>query len=1256
MSQKHAVAIFVASFVAGLLATVLLVEPQESAPLQNPFFGFAEEQADAAATPQPPVAFAASQRATETQTVTDTAASTAADTPHLPTVLADSPNRPWSQPPADPTAVVAATPAPQADLPRPMALSQEEIGSLEELVRRVDQKPADQKPAAQKPADQRLADGGQIAAGQVAVTAFSKEQPSDGTTTGAAKVPAPSARTGTLAGEDTATSQPRTTPEALAAIDNSTHAADVAVKPAKGQPAPAMAHVHQTATPATAPSDSSAVKNAPPEPFDTSDAEAFAALGTVTPEPATPTEATTTPLPTTPAQKPEPPSPEPTRTATQGHVGKAIVVESPDSLRALVSRTQPENQTPENQKSENQPAEATEAATTPPDASVATADAAKRPAADEAQAAAARSQATTRGLESAAAALERAEQTEQNIPVKSLLTRTLGPSKALAAPTPSSASATSPAPAQSPTRQAPPQITARPASIASPEKPRQSERTGLLDLSREQASTTEADTPPYPKHWDNQPAVSLTPRHPRPRTATAPAPPLRTDLIGSSVQPKSAGVGSVSTDSAVGTSWVDPDRDNWTRAVTTPPVKPAPPVESPRERIVKRLSQNTGRSPQADAPPAPVPPPDAANSSQQVTPPPETPVKRLLDRIRPNERLRDRFGQLNDQADRDDAAAGGQPAWPPPTELLRQLKNLAAEASPRPSVCRDIQKWTNEVAGTLERVQESGTLTADSADTALNELANCAGDGMLVAGAITDDDLASQVRRVAFAVKRRAATWQAARALAVESRSQLAANAPDLVSAELVHLLTAIETFETEATAPQAALIRQAMATATATRRPGNEDLLQAIGNQYAAPNVRLSLRDEFLSRLMPETTSRTDSLNDVVLGRPVRGRRVVEQTTSIELTPDEDEICFDLVVDGQLSTYGITDAGPISMASRGAGQFTVRKPIKVCRQGLLVGPSKASATNRARLMNVSTSFDSVPLMGSMLRALAKNQHAENLPEANREVAQKIVWQSCRECDQESEEKFAALSARIEEKVWNPLVRLGLQPTPYMQTTADMATLRLRLHADTQLAAHTPRPREPAGTLLGLQVHQSALNNAFDRLGIGGQELALEALFTRVQERLGLEPKLPEDLPEGVTVTFEAVEPIRVEFADGLVNVKVAIDALESGRRDWYDVIGQVNYKPVAIGNRVLLERDGPIRIGGPGHRGRIEFALRTIFGKIFPKERPLVLLPEKLTDHPGLQDLAAVQAVSWDGWLALALAERPPLKTATQTKTPPQR
>ena len=305
--------------------------------------------------------------------------------------------------------------------------------------------------------------------------------------------------------------------------------------------------------------------------------------------------------------------------------------------------------------------------------------------------------------------------------------------------------------------------------------------------------------------------------------------------------------------------------------------------------------------------------------------------------------------------------------------------------------------------------------------------------------------------------------------------------------------------------------------------------------------------------------------------------------------------------------------------------------------------------------MNVSTSFDSVPLMGSLLRTLARNQHAENLPAANREVAQKIIWQSCRQTDEESERKFAELAGMIEEKVWNPLVQLGLNPSPFMETTEDRAILRLRLHADAQLAAHTPRPREPENSLLGVQIHQSTLNNAFDRLNIGGHRLSLEDLFVRVQERLGLEPAVPEDIPEGVSVTFEAVDPLRVEFADGLVEVRVAIDALESGRRDWYDVIGRVSYKPVLVGNQVLLERDGPIRIGGPGHRGRIEFALRTIFGKIFPKERPLPVLPKKITEHPRLQELVAAQAVSWDGWFAMALADPFPQQLETAAATGPE-
>lgn len=903
----------------------------------------------------------------------------------------------------------------------------------------------------------------------------------------------------------------------------------------------------------------------------------------------------------------------PVTLSTQGHVSRETEVASPDSLRALVSRTQ-STEAAEKVGTEAyaRPIEQASAGATVADTSAAKP---KRPDADRLSQpveSVSRSEGTAKGLRSAAAALERVEQQ----PVKSLLTRMLDE------------------PAAKPITVAQQQ----PKAPATPEQ----------RLSPSEKAHDEAIR--RPARWADEGPLRLEPRHARPQTATAPAPPLQLGAIGKPPQDSLPAAAPAAKGEGTGrTAWVDPNGEDWAEAVTSSmPRKPVV-TETPRQRIVRRLSHNAEdfKANSEAVPPAPAAPEPPVTESlpAAVEAADEPPVRRLLDRLRPAERLRDRFGQRerSDQASLPQSATP-QTAWPPPTELLRQLAALAAEASPRPAVYQGVREWADGTTAAVNGVLETDGPHMPAAVDAVTKLASCVPAGMAIADQLEDTDHASELRRVAFAVKRRVVTWQAVTALAVEWWDGVAAEdglaEVQQATAELVGLLAAVERFEGNPRSAPAAEVQQALREVAIVAAPKDDDIALAITNHYAAPNLRVSLREDFLTLLMPETTSRTESIRETVLGRPVRGQRVLEQTTSIRLTPDPDEICFDLVVAGDVATYGITDTGPISMASRGAGQFTVQKPVKICQQGLVVGPATASATNRARLTNVSTSFDSVPLMGSLLRTLARNQHAENLPAANREVAQKIIWQSCRQTDEESERKFAELTEQTEAKVWNPLVQLGLNPTPFMETTEEQAILRLRLHADAQLAAHTPRPREPENSLLGIQVHQSTFNNAFNQLGVGGQQLSLEELFVRVQQRLGLEPNVPDDLPEGVSVTFEAADPIRVEFTDGLVEIQVAIDALESGRRDWYDVIGQVSYKPVLAGNRILLEREGPIRIGGPGHRGRIEFALRTIFGKIFPKERPLPVLPKKITEHPRLQELVAAQAVSWDGWFAVALAD----------------
>lgn len=952
----------------------------------------------------------------------------------------------------------------------------------------------------------------------------------------------------------------------------------------------------------------------------TDDPEAHAAdlttsVATDKPEPLVPNGDSTSkknPLPS--ALQTSADRPAPTPIETQGHVSDNKDVESPDSLRSLVSRTQ------------NAPEDHPQA-----EAKKATLD-------SESSQEEANAVGVGVGLQAAAVALEK-DKVEKAVPVQSLLTRTLGqPTTKLPPKNKVGSEAIYPSAAD----------TKLPISSVNTKK-------RIEPFSAEPAETP---TVPQPKRWNNNPDVRLTPRYARPHTENAPSPPLQLEQAGNplATNPKKL---NPDQNPSSDKSWVDLDEGSWSEAITSTKVESPISSETPRERIVKRLSAERKATALPPPPKAPLPvsnPLINSKGTSATEPPPGPPIKRFIERLRPEpgERLRDRIGQNIKQFEATTLATATTPitVWPPPKELFRKLDELAADGPPRPSSYKDIQEWVNQTTSHFSSIMTTRGPHDLHATPAILALEKCFDEGMALADTIPDIESAAQIRRAAFAVKRRTKTWHAAAILSEGLTEQTDVEKKSLT--DVSSLLASLEEFEANPDAVRATEVRQALAVVEKSGFLEFPTLRQAVIHHYAAPNFRVALDEIFLTRLMPEAPSRTETVRDVILGKPVRGRRVVEQITSVDLTPDADEICFDLTVDGHVATYAITETGPIALTSKGSGQFTVKKPIKICHEGLIVGRSVASASNRARLMNVSTSFDSVPLMGSLLRTLARNQHADSLPEANREVAQKIVWQSCRDTDKEAEEKFAVLSNQIEDSFWQPLVRLGLSPTPFMETTEDRATLRLRLNADTQLAAHTPRPREPDGTLFGYQVHESAINNAFERLGVNGQRLSLEELFIHVQQQLGFEPKIPEDLPEGVSVAFEQVEPIRVDFDGGLVHIKISIDALESGRRDWYDVIGGVTYKPMASGNAIVLQREGPIRISGPGHRGRIEFALRTIFGKIFPKERPVPIVPKKLTEHPRLQDLTALQAMSWDGWIAIALGDSPQLQTAEISKEQP--
>jgi hypothetical protein len=603
--------------------------------------------------------------------------------------------------------------------------------------------------------------------------------------------------------------------------------------------------------------------------------------------------------------------------------------------------------------------------------------------------------------------------------------------------------------------------------------------------------------------------------------------------------------------------------------------------------------------------------------------------------------VRDRLRQSGTTAEETAAAfATVQPpeqsptmeAWVDPVSLREQLVDHAAEGR---------EEWTAALLTGIQAAVMTGGPADPATRTAIDALAELAVYGMQSADEDHDLTRAAHTRRAALAMARRLALWDAAADICCGGREG-PVDSTDAGGAEddLRVFLAQVERFEAVPTITNANDTRLMMEQLAVRNVAGMDKLAQAFHDHYLAPNVRIAATTAFADRLMPDPAIERGPVAETILGRDVRGNRVVKTTTRIVFVPDPHDVRLDIEVQGDVFSRTVTDAGPVSLNSNSTSRFTVRKPVKLGSEGLLVGDARAVASNRSKVSGMQTSFDNIPLMGSLVRSIARNQQESALPEANREAARKVIQQACRDTDAQTEPQLADLEQRVTEKLWQPLVGLGLDPVAMaMQTTEEMATVRLRLAGDGQLAGHTPRPRVPSSAELSVQVHDTCLNNAFHQLEIAGRVFPLDELYLHIGERLGMEVTLPDDLPSGVVIGFEEYEPIQVECRDGLVHVTVRIDSIESGRRDWYDVEAGVSYRLVAQDPQVVLEREGPVRIGGEGHRGRFEIGLRTVFGKIFPKERPIPLLPEKLASDPRLQDLTVSQAVVTDGWLAIALA-----------------
>ncbi len=421
--------------------------------------------------------------------------------------------------------------------------------------------------------------------------------------------------------------------------------------------------------------------------------------------------------------------------------------------------------------------------------------------------------------------------------------------------------------------------------------------------------------------------------------------------------------------------------------------------------------------------------------------------------------------------------------------------------------------------------------------------------------------------------------------------------------------------------------------------------LARHLATYYRNANLRLSLSEEFVNRLLPAPSRFYHDVDDFVVRAHVIGVAQTSADLKLKCIPAPNRWQLALEARGYVASETSSTRGPVTTFQDGLSEYLVRKHLTVDpRDGVLASPSESAVESESDLVGLRTDFDGVPLLNLLVRSLALQQYDSSAGEAQYVMEDKVASQASQRVDEEIDGRLDEIKSRLEKSVLEPLRALNLRPvTTDMQTLEDGLVARFRLADRDQLAAFTPRPREPDGSMISVQLHESAINNAAEGLALAGQRIELTDLFrkiSRLSNAANQPAAIPDELPRGVYVTFVDQDPLRVRLADGRMHLSIDVESLETEERTWGRFGIDVYYQPDHEQIEANLVRDGVIEVRGEmSFRERIP--LRAVFGKVFAKSRSITLLNDHLRDGARLQGLTVSQFVLQDGWLGLAISRQ---------------
>lgn len=476
---------------------------------------------------------------------------------------------------------------------------------------------------------------------------------------------------------------------------------------------------------------------------------------------------------------------------------------------------------------------------------------------------------------------------------------------------------------------------------------------------------------------------------------------------------------------------------------------------------------------------------------------------------------------------------------------------------------------------------------------------------------------------------------------------------------EPVELLRELEQYETEATADQANILASKYQLLRWALNDNKRNLARQLDTHYRNANIRIAVSEKMINRLLPIPKPLEERVDDTIFGARIFGKSRTSTILKVLLVPDQRQWRLGLQASGKVESSTETQRRVVTFHQKGSSRYIVNKVMQVDQRGIRIGRAIAHTDIHSELLGFETDFDSLPLVGTIIRSFVRHQYNSQSVQARDIYENRISGRARTRFDKEIAKHLVSVEERFQSRYLDPLKQLNLAPVAVdlQTTTAARLILRYRLAGNRQMAAHTPRPRAPGNSLLSIQIHESALNNTLHNLKLDGKRTDLRTFYRELADAFGrTDISIPEEIPSNVTISMADREAVRIRFEDGKVNLRIHLKELKSGKRhQWKNFVLTVSYRPSMDQLTASLYRDGHLQFEGKHLRLGDRIALQGIFNKALPRKRPVNILNKSVAEHAGMQDLTITQFVVDETWIGVAIgpAEIPIPRVANLRKDP---